>query len=638
MLTLALQPVHGQPAFETQRSFAIGLAGFMDALTGTYGDEGSRLTAGIEAMQEGLDRWNASLDAATVRHVSDNQGTPSADACVRLGALYLEWGRIPDALRELEDASRLDPGRADVELLRGLAHERAGRVQEAVAAFRLARQRDPTDPVKAYMLVQHTPGVADSHDAQEAIATLLAFEQQQTRDRDARRRSPFIHLALLEGTAAGDPAFPPASYAAGFDLLRGAQYERALEAFRQAAAGDPLLVDRALQSEAARSGAAALRRGEIRTAIVHLAAAVERSPASSETHRVLGRAYGFDQDWARSARQFEAAIDLNPHDERSRLALADVLVDSGQLAEAERVLVDATRAIPDSGRAHFRLGQLYLTLGRDVEAIQVLEGAIARGPVVGVGRLHAAIGRIQLGRNNLDAAIAADERWARANPNDVTAHRTLGDAYRVADRSAEALAEYVAVLMIDPQNADAYAAIGQLQSAAGRYREAAQVLRRAVELNPRLRGAWYALAGALIRLDQADAGRHALETFQLLQREVTDEERRQYEINELKRDAVLHEGAGQFGLAAATWRKVVEGQRGASDSLVNLARALVKAGQTEDAVEVYASALSRGAPISVHRELIDLLAALARTDDRLEAQATYDRLKEERLRRLGASP
>ena len=80
-----------------------------------------------------------------------------------------------------------------------------------------------------------------------------------------------------------------------------------------------------------------------------------------------------------------------------------------------------------------------------------LEQAVALGPVAGIDRLHAIIGRLHLGRNDLDAAIEADRQWTLANPNDVNAHRALGDAYRLQDRFPEALAEYAAALLIDPR-------------------------------------------------------------------------------------------------------------------------------------------------------------------------------------------
>jgi hypothetical protein len=98
VLALALRPAHGQPAsetqpaFETQRSFAAGLAGFIDALTGTYGDEGGRIVSAVDAMNAGLGRWNASIEAierATVARVHGVEAAVAVGAHLRLGAIYL---------------------------------------------------------------------------------------------------------------------------------------------------------------------------------------------------------------------------------------------------------------------------------------------------------------------------------------------------------------------------------------------------------------------------------------------------------------------------------------------------------------------------------------------------------------------
>ena len=71
---------------------------------------------------------------------------------VTLASLYLERGRLTDALAREESTRRssLDGDRAALHLLRGLAHRAAsGNSEEALRAFRRASSLDPADPVKA---------------------------------------------------------------------------------------------------------------------------------------------------------------------------------------------------------------------------------------------------------------------------------------------------------------------------------------------------------------------------------------------------------------------------------------------------------------------------------------------------------
>jgi Flp pilus assembly protein TadD len=69
-------------------------------------------------------------------------------------------------------------------------------------------------------------------------------------------------------------------------------------------------------------------------------------------------AYWADEQYNNAVDQFTTAIRLRPGDERSRLALADVLVAAGNLADAEPALKETIQAVPRSGQAHYNLGRL----------------------------------------------------------------------------------------------------------------------------------------------------------------------------------------------------------------------------------------------------------------------------------------
>ena len=120
--------------------------------------------------------------------------------------------------------------------------------------------------------------------------------------------------------------------------------------------------------------------------------------------------------------------------------------------------------------------------------------------------------------------------------------------------------EYLATLLIDPADAEACAAIGQIHLSAGRYDDAIEILQRAVNLKPQHKEARYALANALVRLGKMDEGKRELEVVAKLQAEALEEEHQSYELNQLKLEGNLRFNEGKYEEAASLWRQVVDRQ------------------------------------------------------------------------------
>ena len=123
-----------------------------------------------------------------------------------------------------------------------------------------------------------------------------------------------------------------------------------------------------------------------------------------------------------------------------------------------------------------------------------------RAAIVGRAGLYTAIGRLAGNATDVPAALDAFARAVDANPNDPAAHKYLAGALLQQDRAGEAFIEFVATLLIDPLDGDAHAGIGQIHLDAGRYGDAVDALRRAVDVRPGHTEARYALATALMRL------------------------------------------------------------------------------------------------------------------------------------------
>jgi len=301
----------------------------------------------------------------------------------------------------------------------------------------------------------------------------------------------------------------PVAYQPGYARLARGEYHEAIDAFRLAAATDPLVIDPAAAS-----------------------------PDSSEAHRIRGLTYWMHAQDDTSIEQLEIAIRKNPRDERSRIALARVLGSAGREPDAERVLQETLQVLPESALARWWLGWGYERLNRFADARQEYERASA-GVVTGRSRVYALLGRLAASAADIPGAVEAFGRAVTTNPNDPILHEYLAIALLQQGRTDDAFAEFVAALLIDPLNARAHAGIGRIHLDAGRYGDAVTALRRSVELSASDAEARYALASALMRSGKTQEAAQEFERAAEALRQALADRRRNMRLDVLKEEAAL---------------------------------------------------------------------------------------------------
>jgi tetratricopeptide (TPR) repeat protein len=531
-LWLVLWPQLAQA--QAKDAFVDGLTQLINAVDGSFGDEGPALAAAVAAMARGLAEWDARIAGVESGFRSDvAAAAPPAAGRMRatLGTVYLERGRIDNALEQFAAAVKLESSLAQAHVLRGLAYDRSNRPAEAAAAYRAAWQTKPDEAITAYLVLRADPA---------ASAALDALRTAVMRRAEPASASPegFPVADLLDDASVAGPLFAPAAYGRAFALIHQGKYDDALAALKQAADADPLVIDQGLRSEEAKRGIAALREKNGRVAIAELEAAVMRSPQSAELHRVLGTALTAAKQYEKSLTHLREASRLNPQDERSRIAIADVLVASGKPDAARDSLRETIRDLPESAEADWQLGRVEQALG-DAEAVRAFERAATKPVVAGRARLYAIIGQAHHAQFDVDAAAEAYRRRVQIAPNDRDAHFDLGEVYRAQDKLDEARVEYLAAALIDPAGAKTFGMLGQVEAAAGRDEEAVVMLRRAVTLDGGLLEARYALSRALLRLGRTEEAQAELKAYEQAQAKAMDEQRRQFRDNQQKIDEVL---------------------------------------------------------------------------------------------------
>jgi tetratricopeptide (TPR) repeat protein len=621
-VTAVVLSMPGMAAAQRQAFFQ-SVAELAEAAEGIYGDEGARIGPALDTMSRALDEWDreiAALEAGVA--ATPTSARTRLESGLALARMYVERGRPGDALRHLEQLDALDPTHAGVQILRGLILDAAGDPAGAAEAYRQAWADAPDDPVTAYYVWRAAEASGDAERSRDARAALAAAYRPLRQDGRPAGGAPFRPIAPLEEAAGGMPLLPLAAYRQGFERLARGELREAIEEFRRAAAGDPLVTRAPAPSASLSRALAALRQGRLADA----RALLEQPGApgdSSEARRVLGLVYWAESDFDRSIEQFEAAIRLNPGDERSRLALSRVLGAAGRDADAQRALQDTLGVIPASARAHWWLATSYERVNRFAEARHEFEQAAAKA-VAGRSHLLGAVGRLASGAADLAGAVDALSRTVDDDPGNPAWHRLLAGALLHQDRPDDALAEFVAALLIDPRDGEAHLGIGQIYLDAGRNAEAVDALRRATELGTGALDADYALATALTRLGHRREAAPYFERVEQAQRQRLEDRRRTLSLDVLREEAALRAAEGEYDRAAALWRQVIrlDPQRAADH--VGLAAALAGAGRLDAAIEEYERAATLGADPMIYRRLADLYARAGRAPDAARARLIYE--------------
>ena len=490
LLTLLLSipgPAAAQVA-DPKSAFVDAFTQFSFALEGAHGDEGARILSSLDALDQGLTQWDAAIrgyEAAVAGQPKDADPKLAGLAHMALGGIYLDRGRVADALREFTAASVLDPARADAYTLQGIANSPPfpDNAAAAVLAFQKAAALDPTDVASAYLLGRKLARAGRSEDAARAWRLVLENQKLRADERTVATAAPFMRFGIVEEKSGVEPFFPPAAYARGFSLLGRGEYAQAVASFRMAASGDPLVADQANRYGTKRA-ADAFRDGSIEAAIEQLQAAIELAPGRAEPHRVLGVVYLADEQYDRAIDELKKAVSLIAGDERARLSLADALVRADRFDAAEQSLRETIARLPESGRAHYSLARLFQRQGKQPEALKEFQAAVLFNPLIGLNGIYQTMGALAAARQNFDTALDAYSQRVEVQPNAADAHQELGDTYARVSRTDEALAEFAVALSIDPNRASAYSSLSQIYLRQGQYDAAVTAARRSLDIDP----------------------------------------------------------------------------------------------------------------------------------------------------------
>ena len=422
---------------QVKDAFIQGVADFVNAANGLSGDEGPALNAATGAMAQGLAQWDAAITKVEAGLASQIGGAPAPVAArmrATLGAVYLDRGRVDEALQQFDTAVALDADVRDVQTLRGLAYERTNQPAKAIGAYRFAIKQEPGDIATAYLLLRATASTADRNDTSAVMKTVVEAAEKET-----AVPPQFPIFDLIDEASVTAPIFVPEAYSEAAALLTQAKYVEAIAWLRKSAEASLS----AARDERSRLSAADARAesGDLAGAESALNDAIRAFPMSGLAHWKLGRLQLRLGDEVAALRSFQSAAALpslggaaHVYASIARIQHNQLDLDGASSAYSRRVALT-----PNDATAHDDLADVYRAQDRFDEALVEYSIAALLDPrntraLAGAAQVHAAAGRDE-------AAVALLRRVVVLDPDHREARYALGRALMRLGRTDEARRE-----------------------------------------------------------------------------------------------------------------------------------------------------------------------------------------------------
>ena len=161
------------------------------------------------------------------------------------------------------------------------------------------------------------------------------------------------------------------------------------------------------------------------------------------------------------------------------------LLDDGRAEEALRVLGELDKTTRQSAEGLLLRSTARIILGDAAAGYGDLEEALALDPTLRQGWLNLA--GLEIAEGRFDAAFTALERARELDPGAIDSHLNLGAVRVMQGRLREAEAHFKRYLAAAPSSAEAYYLVASNYAISGYEPPAVEHLRRAIELDERIR-------------------------------------------------------------------------------------------------------------------------------------------------------
>ncbi len=410
-----------------------------------------------------------------MRTASDNIGLLELAAAI-------EWqtGSLVTAERHLSTAIQRDPTLANARI--NLAHIQIRLGLPARALESIKPLIESASPSSAALAVagDATLQLGNLADAEDFLARAVAAAPADSRNRTA--------LALTQ-------------------LARGDQTKAFSQLETLASGSKDSYADIALIS-------ARLRQNDLNAALAAADALVRKEPGSASAHDLRGRVLLARRDDAGARSAFKTALSLEPRFFAAISSLAEIDMRDKQVERARKRFEDLIKEDPRNYLAVMGLADVRYREGVPLDQVrETIKQAVKAAPTEPDPRLK--LIEMLTAQRQVKAALAEAQDAAAAIPDNVRVLDALG-RMQVADGNLQqALSTFKRITTIDGNSAMAYTRMAEVHRAEGNRGAAVANLRRAVEIDPRLKAARINLVEILV---DEKRSKEALEIARDLQR------------------------------------------------------------------------------------------------------------------------
>lgn len=498
----------------------------------TYDDESAELRVSLaEALAESGKLEAAEAEVRRALELADAGSATESDAHVLLARLSLARHYRAPAVQSLSASVRIEKALAAAgerpdplpwRLLAGV-HVEAGDEENAVRVLEDLATVVPGDgggfrELGRTYLERHEPGRAERHlrrsvqlDRRDAETYRLLARAHEALRRDAEAKEDLVAILRL------DPDDDRALLSLGRMAVRQADLAGAREWFHRyvrsapdGAAAHVRVVFQWLEFRHGKEALAAARAG------------LAESGPDARLRFAEGLALEELRRWPEAA---EALSRIGPEDGEvfvsSRVALAEALSRSGKHAQAERALEEPLAAQPRDARLLTMRAAVLDRAGRSADSVALLRKAIGDRERAGVDTdltdLRIALADSLARAERHQESVSVLQAAVAQQPRDEELLFALGAAYERAGQGETAVAQMRALLVVNPDHAEALNFVGYSYAEQGvRLDDAERLVRRALELKPRSGHILDSLGWVLFRRGDARKAVEVLEQAEAL--------------------------------------------------------------------------------------------------------------------------